>query len=77
MKEKFKDLICILWAYFGAIVIGNIFLLGTYSKNISGNVVKIYDHASPAFSVIGSIVLAAHLSLIIIMLVKRRYHGNF
>lgn len=80
MKEKFKDLLAMAWAYFGALTIGTMYILND-SGNITGNAIGVYNFVNTFFSKIFFVVLICYFAIAIInmrKIIKRKInYGNF
>lgn len=56
IKENQRDLKAIAWSYFGVLTFGLIFMIGD-SKNITGNVLRIYKFTYSTFDFLQSLII--------------------
>ena len=64
MKESTRDRLAIIWAMFGALTFGTIFMIGD-SQNITGYTLKVYEITSSVWSYMTIFIIWIFISLII------------
>ena len=65
MKESTRDRLAIIWAMFGALTFGTIFMTGM-SIGITGEITKeIYNHILSGYDIVSGLIISMYIGLII------------